>query len=129
MLVNRGRLDLESLTPDRVCMIVTGSTSITLTHGTRSMQMGLYLKGVGPMDNFDTFTSVERGRNGEAITYWFHLDRLSPNRLYQLTVDVHGRESFPGMKLSDKTPDKQHEYDRYRPGNRTLIDRLLGRKR
>lgn len=126
MRVNRGRLDLKSLTLGIPCTIITGLSSISLTHVGRNVQMGIYLKGVGPMRPGDDLTSCQDEHGKGFQTYWLHLDRLSPNRLYELTVTSFGDGVWPGTKLSDRTPGKDHEYRQYRTDNRTMIDKLLG---
>lgn len=129
MRLNSGRLDLKSLNVGETYVIVTGATSVTITYGSRSVQMDLYLNGVGPIRPMIELMSAKDERGRGFPTYWLHLNRLSPYRLYELTISGRDGEGWPGGQLADRTPGVEHEYAQYRPDTRTMIDKLLGRKR
>lgn len=129
MRVNSGRLDLRSLNVGQPCVIITGSTSITLTHGSNLIQMGLYLKGTGPIRPLDDLMLATDEHRKGILTYWLRLNQLSPHRLYELMITGRDEEGWPGGQLTDKTPGVEHEYAQYRPDTRTMLDKLLGRKR
>lgn len=129
MRVNCGRLSLDSLAVNVPCTITTGSTSIKLVHNGSSIDMGLYLRGVGMGALKDGGTwSAERGRNGRR-TYWLHLDRLAPRRLYEVMVTGPGEgDGPPEWQLSDRTPDAESDVTDARSGGKSwgLLGRLLG---
>jgi hypothetical protein len=130
--VNRNRLDLKSLDLGRPCVITTGSASITLTHQECRIEMGLYLKGVGPLKPLKNLLSARDEHGRGFLVYWLHLDRLSPQRLYKLKVIGWDEEGWPVITLLDETPGAEQEQERAQArceGNGRLIDKLLGRRR
>lgn len=138
MRVNRNRLDLRSLLVGVPCVIITGSTSARLLHGPHSVEMGLYLNGVGMQPIFrDRLLHIETVKGSPV--YWLHLDRLTPRRLYTVRVTDPGRmfeeavdshfTGMPGWQISDDTPDSTPEETGSSSQDRTLIDKLLGRNR
>jgi hypothetical protein len=136
--VNNGRLDLASLYVGEPCTITTGSSSIKLVHATQSIEMGLYLKGVGrgPIED-GRLLRVETVK-GRPI-YWLHLDKLAPRRLYTVLVTspgaLHGEAmdarytGMPGWQISDNTPGGPSAGEAESGGpSWGLLGRLLGRR-
>lgn len=125
-----GRLNLKSLTPHVPCTIVTGAKSVKLMHDGGSIELEMYLKGIGSGPLFDTRNwsiSNERGKGPEV--YWFHLDRLAPRRLYELMVTGLQGDGSPDWLLSDNTPDHEPDPEDLRSGGKSwgLLGRLLGK--
>lgn len=140
MRVNNGRLDLKSLNVGQVCTITTGSSSIRMEHSPHTIEMGLYLKGVGmqPLRD-DRLMSVQDEHGKGYSTYWLHLDRLAPRRLYEVLVtspaglhdeamDPHFT-GMPGWRISDNTPGEPPESEKESGGPPWgILGRLLGRR-
>jgi hypothetical protein len=125
-----GRLDLKSLTPHAPCTIVTGVKTVKLMHDGGSIELEMYLKGVGSGPLFDTRNWSIKDESGKGfLTYWFHLDRLAPRRLYEVVVTGFRGDGSPDWLLSDNTPDREPEPEDLRPGrkNWSLLDRLFGK--
>lgn len=125
-----GRLDLKSLTLHVPCTIVTGAKSVKLMHNGRSIELEMYLKGVGSGPLFDTRIWSIRDELGKGFpTYWFHLDRLAPRSLYEILVTRWGESGAPGWQFSDNTPDRKPDPEDLRSGGKSwgLLGRLLGR--
>lgn len=131
MRVNRGRLDLGSLTLNAACTITTGVSSIKLTHTASSIDMGIYLKGVGGLVlTSDRLTSVEHESGKNAPTRWLHLDALAPKRLYVLQVTRREEDGrVEGWYLKDATPETRTSYQTQNSGGlvRKLFRRDKGR--
>lgn len=131
MRVNRNRLDLKTLIAHVPCMITTGSSSIRILHGSHSVEMGMYLTGVGrgPISS-DRITSIQDERGKGHPTYWLHLDRLAPRRLYEVLVTSREADGSPGWQISDRTPEHGAEPDGMQSGGQSwsLLARLLGRR-
>lgn len=138
MRVNNGRLDLKSLNVGQVCTITTGSSSIKMQHGPHTIEMGLYLKGVGmqPLRD-DRLLRIEHIKGFPA--YWLHLDRLAPRRLYTVLVTSPARmhdeamdprfSGMPGWQISDNTPGEPPETEKESGGpSWGILGRLLGRR-
>lgn len=138
MWVNNGRLDLKSLNVGQPCTITTGGSSIKLVHTGRTIEMGLYLKGVGMrpiLENRLLRIETDKG----VPTYWLHLGMLAPRRLYTVLVTSPGRmndeamdprfSGMPGWQISDDTPEREPYPGETRSGGRSwnLMGRLLGR--
>ncbi len=130
MRVNRGRLELKSLTLHVPCTIVTGSKMVKLMHEGGSIEMELYLKGVGSAPLFDTriWSITTEGGKGP-FRYWFHLNRLAPRCLYELVVTGFRGDGTPDWVLSDNTPDREPDPEDLRSGGKSwgLLGRLLGK--
>lgn len=131
MRVNNGRLDLKSLYVGEICLITTGSSSIRIQHGSHTIQMGLHLKGVGmgPIRS-NRITSVQDERGKGFFTYWLHLDKLAPGRLYEVLVTDRDGDGMPGWQISDRTPDMQPDQAAMKSGGAGwgVLGRLLGRR-
>lgn len=139
MRVNRNRLDLKSLNVDEPCTITTGGSSIKLVHTGWTIEMGLYLKGVGmqPLAD-DRLLRIEHDRGFPV--YWLHLDKLAPRRLYTVLVTSPPRmreeavdpgfAGMPGWRISDDTPGREPYPGKMEPGGRSwnLLGKLLGRR-
>lgn len=131
MRVNRNRLDLKTLIEHMPCTITTGSSSIRILHGSHSIEMGMYLNGVGmgPISS-DRITSIQDERGKGYPTYWLHLDKLAPRRLYEVLVTSREADGSPGWQISDKTPEHETEPVGAQSGGQSwsLLARLLGRR-
>jgi len=133
MRVNNGRLDLKSLHVGVACTVTTGSSSIKLQSGSHTIEMGLYLKGVGmgPIRD-DRILSIQDERGKGFLTYWLHLDKLAPRRLYEVLVTDLDESGMPGWQITDRTPGIEPESIRpdSSPGGRSwnLLGKLLGRR-
>lgn len=132
MRVNRGRLDLGSLHLGRPCTITTGLSSITLDDG-HTIQMGLYLKGVGRLGLNDRIVSEEREGGGKSkrVTKWLHLGKLAPSRLYQVELTGWDSEAGPEWVIRDLTPDHEPGPGEMTSGGESwsVLAKLLGRGR
>jgi hypothetical protein len=137
--VNNGRLDLKSLNVGKPCTITTGSASIKLVHTGQTIEMGLYLKGVGMQPILeDRLMRIEHDRGFPV--YWLHLDRLAPRRLYTVLVTSPPRmheeamdprsTGMPGWQISDDTPGRDPYPGEMESGGRSwnLLGKLLGRR-
>lgn len=131
MRVNNGRLDLKSLYVGEICLITTGGSSIQIQHGSHTIQMGLHLKGVGmgPIGS-NRITSVQDEHGKGFPTYWLHLDKLAPRRLYEVLVTSRGENGMPGWQISDRTPDAQPEPAAMKSGGASwnILGKLTGRR-
>jgi hypothetical protein len=137
--VNSGRLDLKSLVVGEPCTITTGGTSIRMVHTGRSIEMGMYLNGVGmgPIRD-DRLLRIEDEHGKGFLTYWLLLDRLAPRRLYTVLVTNPGAlrdeaedarlAGMPGWQISDDTPGLEPEPGDLKSGGPGwgLIGKLLG---
>lgn len=136
MRVNRNRLDLRSLLVGVPCVITTGSTSVRILHGHHSVEMGMYLNGVGmrPITE-DRLLRIETVKG--IPVHWLHLDKLAPRRLYTVLVTSPGRmheetephfTGMPGWQISDDTPDPGPDETRSGGQGWNLLGKLLGRR-
>src|SRR5690606_31735355 len=68
-----------------------GGASIRMVHTGRSIEMGMYLNGVGmgPIRD-DRLMRIEDEHGKGFLTYWLLLDRLAPRRLYTVLVTDPG---------------------------------------
>lgn len=141
MRVNNGRLDLKSLVVGEPCTITTGGASIRMVHTGRSIEMGMYLNGVGmgPIRD-DRLMRIEDEHGKGFLTYWLLLDRLAPRRLYTVLVTDPGAlrgeaedarfTGVPGWRISDDTPGLESEPGDLKSSGPVcgLIRKLLGEK-
>lgn len=112
MRVNRNRLDLRSLTVGHPCTITTGIASVKLVQGRESIDMGLYLDGVGSLQASDRISSIENENDKGFRTEWLHLDALAPRRLYVVTVTNMGEgRQVSGWQIEDATPGKSEKLE------------------
>ncbi|WGV35892.1 hypothetical protein SEA_FRANKENWEENIE_206 [Streptomyces phage Frankenweenie] len=139
MRVNTGRLDLKSLNVGEPCIITTGGSSIKLVHTGQTIEMGLYLTGVGmqPLAD-DRLLRIEHVKGFPV--YWLHLGKLAPRRLYTVLVTSPPRmhdeamgprfSGMPGWQISDDTPGSGPQPGEMESGGRSwnLLGKLLGRR-
>jgi len=137
--VNNGRLDLKSLNVGEPCTITTGGSSIKLVHTGHTIQMDLYLKGVGMQPLIDDrLMRIEHNKGFN--TYWLHLNNLAPKSLYTVLVTSPAKmheeatdprfSGMPGWQISDDTPGREPYPGETESGGRSwnLLGKLLGRR-
>jgi hypothetical protein len=120
--VNANRLDIGSLRDGERCSIATGTSSISLIHGGQSIDMGIYLNGVGsrPLSDPDLMTQ-------EGGVHWLHLNKLAPRKLYTVLSSNGGS----GGQIRDDTPSGEPPAEEVESGGRSwsALARLLGSRR
>lgn len=127
MRVNRNRLDLRSLILNTSCTITTGDASIKIVHSREAIDMGIRLKGSGPMKAFDRVSSIEDEHGKSFFTEWLHLDALAPRRLYVVKVTRVEKNGRVGWQLEDATPGQADEpkQDRTKPWG--VVRKIFGK--
>jgi hypothetical protein len=130
MRLNKGRLDLKTLYVGETCQITTGSSSVRIQHGSHTIEMGLDFKGIGmgPIRD-DRIMSIQDERGKGFFTYWLHLDKLAPRRLYEVLVTDRDDSGMPGWQISDRTPAMEPDPAEIRSGESgwSVLGKLLGR--